>query len=134
MKRDGHDEERELSLAREAAKRLDATLEEIDAQSLDRLRRARLAALTKAPGRGRLGALAGWRPYWLTPARFSLAAVALVAVSLYAVVPAHAPKAPSPEALEIMTSGEQVAMLDELDFYRWLAVSGKLPEQGGKRR
>jgi hypothetical protein len=127
MKRDEQDE-KELKLARQAAKRLDATLDQIDTASLERLRRARMASLAKAPRPGRLAALTGWRPYWLTPARFSLAAVALVAVSLFTVLPAHAPKAPTPEALEIATSNEQLAMLDDLDFYRWLAVSGKLPE------
>ena len=123
-------EDGDLDIARNAARRLDAGLQEIDEQSLERLRRARLAALNGGRAReGRFFALQGLR---FTPAGFSLAALAFLVITLVALLPARAPRSLTADDLEIITSKEQVAMLEDLDFYRWLAATGHtrdLPEQ-----
>ena len=124
-------DDREKDLIGRAAKRLDASLQGIDPQTLERLRTGRQAALAGCRGRDRVLLQL---PYWLSPARLSFAAVALLAVSLFAVVPARAPRAVSVDDLEVVTSKEQTAMIEDLDFYRWLAVAGtgRGPEGRGR--
>jgi hypothetical protein len=116
------EEDKDLLAAKNLARRLDAGLQEIDPRTLERLRRARMAALKQRPQQSWFSGLSR---YQLTPARFSLAALAFLVVTLLAVLPARAPRSLTAEDLEIVTSKEQVAMLEELDFYRWLAVSGE---------
>jgi len=114
-------EKRDAELAARLAARLDASLGEIGEAQLSRLRRARLAALAQRGERGR------WRvslPYWMSPGRLSLAAVTLCAVSLFTVLPARAPRGIAAEDLDVITAQEQIDLIQDLDFYRWLAVSG----------
>ena len=115
----------DMDVAKKLAEQLDASLDRIERDDLDRLRNARLAALEHCRGGKRLSTLISvFPPYRLTPAKLSLAVVALLAVSLFTMIPSHSTRSLSADDLEIVTSKEQVAMIEDLDFYRWLAVAG----------
>ena len=123
-------EERDQELVARLTARLDASLGEIGPEAGTRLRRGRLAALSR---HGEPGA---WRfslPYWMSAGRLSFAAVTLVAVSLFAVLPAHRQRGIAAEDLEVITAQEQVDLIQDLDFYRWLAIRDEAPApQPGK--
>lgn len=115
-------EESDKELIQAVREELDRSVEALPSDTVVRLSRARQQALNRYPGRK------GWNqffPYWLTPGRLSFAAVTVVAVSLFTLVPVPAPKGITPDDLEVVTSKEQVEMIQDLDFYRWLAVTGK---------
>ena len=123
-------DERDQELLARLTARLEASLGEIGPEAGTRLRRDRLAALSRHGERGpwRLS-----RPYWMSAGRLSFAAVTLVAVSLFAVLPAHRQGGIAAEDLEVITAQEQVALLQDLDFYRWLAIRGETqPPRPGK--
>ena len=124
-------DDREKVVVEAVAKELDAGLQGIDGRTLERLRLGREAALA---GRGETGRLPSLLPYWLSPARLSFAAVAVLAVSLFVAVPSRAPRPVGPDDIEVVTSKEQTAMIEDLDFYRWLAVAGTGHEAEGRGR
>ncbi|GFO70824.1 hypothetical protein GMLC_44030 [Geomonas limicola] len=99
--------------------RLDASLDQLDQGTLNALSRARLAALSEARERRPVR----WLPSWLTPARLSLSAVTVAALALFLVVPARAPQSVAVEDLEVLTAPEQVDLIQDLDFYRWLDLT-----------
>ncbi|MBJ6723130.1 DUF3619 family protein [Geomesophilobacter sediminis] len=105
---------------------LDASVDRLDPKVADRLYRARMQALAAAPeGKGWYG----FFPAWLSPARLSLGAVGLLAVSLFAFNPSHGTRGMAPEDLEVVTSQENMTMIQDLDFYRWLATNPQLVKQ-----
>jgi len=100
--------------------RLDASLDELDQSTLSALSRARQTALAQGKeSRSRRFPL----PYWLTPARLSLSAVTVAALALFLTLPARAPQSVAVEELEVLTAPEQVDLIQDLDFYRWLDVT-----------
>ncbi|GFE61821.1 DUF3619 family protein [Geobacter sp. AOG2] len=85
---------------------------------LDRLKEARRQAVAgagHAPGRRAL------LPRWLTAGGLASAAVIMVAVSFWHTAPRPAPPGVPLEYLDQMAARERVEMIDDLDFYRWLA-------------
>jgi GNAT superfamily N-acetyltransferase len=123
-------DERDQELLARLTARLEASLEEIGPEAGTRLGRDRLAALSRH-GERRPRRLS--LPYWMSAGRLSFAAVTLVAVSLFAVLPAHRHRGIAAEDLEVITAQEQVDLIQDLDFYRWLAIrSEDHPPQSGK--
>jgi hypothetical protein len=107
----------EKELEKRVCDHLDAGIENLDQGRVAALRRARQAALAQG------GTATRWQlPCWLTPARLSLAAVTLLAVGLFTAVPQRTPSI-SPEDLEVLSAPEQVELVQDLDFYRWLAIA-----------
>jgi hypothetical protein len=49
--------------------------------------------------------------------------VALLAVSLFAAAPSRHTAGLNPDDIEVIASGEQVEMIQDLDFYRWMATT-----------
>ena len=91
--------------------------ENLDAATRSRLNRARQAALAELPGSRR------FRPAWAVAATV---AIAIVAASLWR--PGLPPMTPDPLAgpapdLELLLA-EDMEMLEDLDFYVWLAAEG----------
>jgi hypothetical protein len=105
----------EQELEKRICEQLDAGIENLEQGRVAALRRARQSALAQGDTATR------WQlPYWLTPARISLAAVTLLAVGLFTAVPQRTPSI-SADDLEVLSAPEQVELVQDLDFYRWLA-------------
>lgn len=101
-------------------KLFDESVDSLDAATLSRLNRGRQAALAAA---GRRPAV-GWG--WL-PAAGAVATVAIAVMLRNGVgdVPAEA----AVSDFEILMAGEDLEMLEDLDFYRWLdEESDALPD------
>lgn len=122
----GFDDPFEAALAR----RLRESADGLDGATRSRLNRARQAALAGWPRRPRAAAFPAWSAVAAT-----VAAVALVGLwqgrggpglELEAEPRATAPTMPGD--LEILLADEDLAMLEELDFYVWLDA---LDEAGG---
>lgn len=111
------DRGREAVFLDQAKALLDRRAEELDGLTLERLRRARRAALAGPPRSTRaLGRLV-WAGGLAT------AAVALVAGSLWLLQPATHPPVGALEDLEILAASENLDFYEDLEFYRWLAES-----------
>ena len=105
----------------EQAKRaFDSSVEELDAATLSRLNRGRQAALAAA-GRGRRA-----RQWTLwAPAAGVTAAAVFAVVMLRGPLPdeiAVPPPVPGVTDFEIMVSEDKLEMIEELEFYSWLAT------------
>lgn len=104
---------------------LDESAQALDAATLSRLNRARQAALAQRPARRRNV----W--VWL-PAGFAGACALLLAVGVWhAPAPTSSPSQPVQAAvgggetvnandLELISSGDNLEMMQDLDFYAWL--------------
>jgi hypothetical protein len=85
---------------------------------LSRLREARckaVAGVKDAPGRRMVF------PRWLTAGGLASAAVIVVAVSFWHTAPRPAPPGVPLEYLDQLAAREHHEMIEDLDFYRWLA-------------
>lgn len=117
-----HDDE----FARRAGALLRHSADDLDAATAARLNRARQAALAGHPARRRAGA-------WLVPS-LATAALATLVVGLWLgrnpadPVPAVSPPVESPAELELLLAGEDLEMLEDLEFYAWL--DGELDPAG----
>jgi hypothetical protein len=105
------------------------------AESLDRGTRGRLAAARReAIAAGRGGA---WhRAAGPLPALAAAAAVAAIAVTAWLVQPGASDRAPAARvtAFEVAASGEDLALLRDLEFYLWLEEQdgrAPMPEDPG---
>jgi hypothetical protein len=103
----------------------DEQVANLDAHTRSRLNRARQAALAAASGQARRPA---WSSRWLLPVG-SAAAVTLVALSAVQLLRTDREAMPSSEPVtvastvddvEILTSSEELDMLQNVDFYAWL--------------
>jgi hypothetical protein len=97
---------------------LDQRAEELDGQTLSRLRQARSRALEQGPPI--------WKRFprasdWVLTGGFATATVALLAVTLWFDGAGEEMIPPvSAGDLEILASGEDLELYDQLEFYRWL--------------
>ncbi|GEM_PF-412867 len=110
----------EQRLATAAGDLLRRSADELDAATLSRLNRARQAAVAGLPP-------AGARPGWLTPA-YSAGAVALLVVGVWlgrtgdpGALPDQTAAQPLvAQDLDVLLAGENLEMMEELEFYAWL--------------
>ena len=108
-----HDDKRFLQDVKRA---LDASTDELDARTQDRLRAAREHALAVAAGKETDSSLG-----WLLPAGgFVAAAVAAVVFIMLQPVPTDVVLSFSSGDMELLTSVEPLELLDNLEFYEWL--------------
>ena len=120
-------------LERYAQRMLRAGAERLDGRTRSKLTQARFAALDAVRDR-REGAMlspgtalwTGWRT-WLMPVG-SVAAAAVVAL-LFHFRGAGGGMSPSPLEEEVVTSGENLEMMEDLDFYEWV---GSQPAEEAK--
>ncbi len=102
---------------KQAKKAFDESVDGLDAATLSRLNRGRQAALAQ-PERSGLAGLLGSR--WM-PATGLAAAVLLAVVTLRGPADIDVIAAPASD-LEILLSEESIDMLEDLEFYSWLAT------------
>lgn len=122
-------EHEDEGLERRARETFEASVAGLDSATRSRLRQARLSALETAP-RGRMRLALGQRPVW---ASASLAAALVAAWMLWAPQHADSPEVGPPVAdLDILLADEDLAMLEELEFYTWLEEQPELaaPDDG----
>ena len=105
----------EAAFAERVLGMLDEDLAELDGRIAERLAAARQSALRRAPERAR----ARMRPFWVPAGAFAVAVLA--AVVLLRVPPAADPGREALFDLEVLSANEQLEMLENLDFYQWLA-------------
>lgn len=112
------------AVERRSRELFDAQVANLDAHTRSRLNRARQAALASASDQVR-GLV--WKSRWVLPVG-SAAAVALVALSTVQLLRTDREAAPGSESVvastvddvEILTSSEELDMLQNVDFYAWL--------------
>ena len=110
----------EDKLVSQVRRTLDLRAEELDAVTLARLRAMRRQAVAELGARvERRERRASW---WVPAATFATAAVAAVVFSLWNGVRDFAPGAELSE-LEILADAEALEMLEDLEFYEWLAAT-----------
>ncbi len=114
-------DDRQRDLETRLRARLAREADDIDVDTLRRLRSARHAALDQ------LDEPAGRVGYWL-PAGAMAAAVALVAVVLVGrqdgVPPPPGELIAVADDLEIMVAGEDLELIEDLEFFEWLLPEG----------
>ncbi len=94
----------------------------LDGATLSKLNQARQAALAELERPGWL-ALPGW-----LPAGGAVAAAMMVALLVrQGLVPAEVPDRAAAEDIEILLSGEELDLYEDLEFYAWLEMQ---PEVG----
>jgi hypothetical protein len=113
-------DEREELFLEKVRKELDAGAEELDGETLVRLRQARCKAVEGAGRRG------WWRaavPRWVTAGGLAAAAVLVVAVSIWFSASNERFPVRQAEDVEMLTAQENLDISRDLEFYRWLAAA-----------
>ena len=111
-------EQPEISKVEKRARELfDDSLERIDARTRSRLTQARHAALDEL--KSTRGLVTRW--IWAPVGGLAAAAVIAVLVTGRPSVDPAVSSAPSPEELEIVAGDESVELLQDVEFYAWLA-------------
>lgn len=105
------------ALARHARQLFDESVQELDAETQSRLNRSRHRALEEARGGG---AHAGWLR-WTPVAVGAVAAVVAVIVWSPGDRVDELPRTVATD-LELLLDEEELEMLEDLDFYRWMAL------------
>lgn len=113
------DEQTLLSAAKHT---LEASVENLDQETIDRLAAIRLQALASADRNRKLSWLSA---SWLKPAGgFVTAAVLIASVMLWS---SNSVDGPAPlavlEDIKLLTDSEELEFYQDLDFYQWLAVN-----------
>ncbi|HHJ13345.1 MAG TPA: hypothetical protein ENJ79_03080 [Gammaproteobacteria bacterium] len=91
---------------------LDAHAGSLDELTAARLAAARRRALDAAPARA---------PHWLPVAAFSALTACVLTLALLLNPESDLPLA-DPEVLEVIAQGEDIELIEELEFYQWLEV------------
>jgi len=95
---------------------LDTGVDNLDEQTLLRLRRNRLNVLESAVKRRRLFGM----PRWITAGGFATVAVVAVTISIWFASSQQRLPVRHVEEVEILTTQEHLELYEDLDFYRWL--------------
>jgi len=97
---------------------LDRNADDLDEETLLRLRKVRLETLETAGRRRTLFAL----PRWLTASGLATAAVVAVAVSVWTFSARQQLPASIPEDVEVLVIKDHLDLYEDLEFYRWLTA------------
>jgi hypothetical protein len=111
-------EEKERLLREKVRNELDASVADLDRETLRRLREARFSALAEAERRR---ALRLQIPRWVTAGGLATVAVVVVVLSIWLAEPRLSLPVKQPEDVDILTAHEHLDMYKDLEFYRWLA-------------
>jgi len=115
IKEEKGQDERMLKRTREV---LDASVANLDAGTLERLRDARHRAVEAADERpGLLLRL----PRWVKVSGLTTAAAAVLVFSLWFTSPKHDLTVKNPDDFEIVLAKDQIDLYEDLDFYGWMA-------------
>lgn len=101
---------------------LDEGAESLDDATLVRLQHARRQALRQGGQQRGRPITAGWIARWIPATGLAAAMAVLVATTLWMAIPQM--DLPSVEEIELLTSNENLELLDELEFYQWLDEDG----------
>jgi hypothetical protein len=110
-------------LAKRARHLFDQSVQALDAGTQSRLNRSRQRALEQAKGRGAHAAWLRWTPV----AVGAVAAAAVVIVWRPGESVDELPRTSAPD-LELLLAEEELEMLEDLDFYRWMALDAAADE------
>lgn len=106
---------------------LDESADQLDYRSQLQLKRAREAALAALDEPAKAPAKRGW--LWLTAVPAALAVVMLLPLAHKNPVSSTSPESLAMlQDFEIMVAGEDVEMLEDMEFYQWLAEQERLEE------
>ncbi|MEX0976925.1 MAG: hypothetical protein WDZ50_07505 [Woeseia sp.] len=103
-------------LAADAARRFDESVQRLDAATLSRLNRSRQAALTELAGRTAVRRWHRWIPAAAVATAAAFTVLMLNDPSVIDAIPSYDAAAD----FEVIMAGENLEMLEELEFYRWL--------------
>ena len=109
--------ENNSGLEERARTALDQRAASLDAHTLSRLRRARARAVQQRPG---------WKewlhlPSWVSAGGLAAATVATLLFSIWLIPPGETDIPETGLAdLEILASGDELELYDDLEFYHWL--------------
>ena len=109
------------TLAVDAARRFDESVQRLDAATLSRLNRSRQAALTELAGHTEAKRWQRWLP---AAAVATAAAVTVLMLNDRSVMEAL-PTYDAASDFEVILAGENLEMLEELEFYRWLYAAAE---------
>jgi hypothetical protein len=112
-------------LARRARQLFDQSVQELDAETLSRLNRSRQRALAEVKDGGAHAAWLRWTPV----AAAAAAAVAVVIVWNPGDGVDEVPRTAASD-LELLLAEDELEMLEDLDFYRWMALDETAEEPG----
>lgn len=117
----GHEEER---LAQRAKALFDESVDALDGETLSRLNKSRQRALAEA----RRGSA---QAHWSRWAPLGAAAAAAIAVALWWTLRgADALPGAAPSDVEILLAEDDLELLEDLEFYRWMALEATGEEPG----
>jgi hypothetical protein len=125
MKEPDKTERDDSELAKRARQLFDESVQVLDAETLSRLNRSRQRALAEAKGGG---AHARWLR-WAPAAAGAVAAAAVVIVWNPGSGVDGLPRT-TPSDLELLLAEEELEMLEDLDFYRWMALDAAAEDPG----
>jgi hypothetical protein len=117
MKEPDNTERDDGELAKRARQLFDESVQELDAETLSRLNRSRQRALAHAKGSGAQAAWLRWTPV----AAAAVAAAAVVIVLNPGNGVDELPRTTASD-LELLLAEEELEMLEDLEFYRWMAL------------
>ncbi len=118
-----NDDHRDKLIINKLVAHLDADQNKIDQNSLSRLKFARMRALELSQ---RENNIAGFFSHWCSPAKITFALVTITAILFFAVIPEQVTQSPNSELIEIATSAERPEMIENLDFFLWMASAHKV--------
>jgi hypothetical protein len=101
----------------------DESVERLDARTRSRLTQARHAALDEVRRSRRLRA----RWLWAPAGGLIVAGVAALLIGVWPGVDPASPGSPALEDLEVVAGTENLDLLQDVEFYTWLADQGAMP-------
>jgi hypothetical protein len=125
MKEPDKTERDDGELARRARQLFDQSVQELDAETLSRLNRGRQRALAEVKHGGTPAAWLRWTPVAVAAA----AAVAVVIVWNPGNGVDDLPRTADSD-LELLLAEDELEMLEDLEFYRWMALDETAEEPG----
>ena len=95
----------------QVSQRLDRAEQELDASVLADLRRIRVTALDQMPAP---------RRRWIPVMAMSAFASVVVLTAVLVLTPSRVAQGPAIDDISLLSSGEEIELYEQLDFYQWL--------------